>query len=277
MEEYESAQYERFLSEVGKEISSLRVILESVEATAKERTWLSYQTSGDFDERRIIEGVTGEKNIFRRRGELPYATFHFSQELPKRIRFVMDISGSMFRFDGQDQRLQRLLQSTLMILEAFRGFEHKYQISIVGHSGDSEEIPLVDYGALPKDRKTQWKILQRMTIHAEYCTNGDLTVEAIQKAIANVLREEADDYFVFAVSDANWRRHGIQTEKISQALLENPKVNVFVIFIASLGEEAEHIQPLLPLGKSFLCLNTEKLPGLFQQMFSLSSMLHYLT
>lgn len=38
----------------------------------------------------------------------------------------------MYRFNGQDKRLDRLLLCTVMIMEALHGFEHKYQYSIVG-------------------------------------------------------------------------------------------------------------------------------------------------
>jgi hypothetical protein len=37
------------------------------------------------------------------------------QEKPKRMAFVMDISGSMSRFNGQDGRLTRLMQCTAMV------------------------------------------------------------------------------------------------------------------------------------------------------------------
>ncbi len=74
------------------------------------------------------------RSIYKKRADLP-PQIGSPQEFPKRIRFVLDISGSMYRFNGQDQRLERLLLTTLMIMEAFQGFEYKYQFSIVGHSG----------------------------------------------------------------------------------------------------------------------------------------------
>ena len=49
----------------------------------------------------------------------------------------MDLSGSMYYFNGHDRRLERCLQSAVMLLEAFDGFEHKYALSMVGHSGAS--------------------------------------------------------------------------------------------------------------------------------------------
>lgn len=109
-----------------------------------------------------------------------------------------------------------------------------------------------------------------MTVHS---TSGDSTVEAIRAAVREVATEEADDHFVFAVSDANWKRYGIHPRDITEALMGNAKVHAFIIFIASFGEEAEGLQPLLPVGRSFLCLDTDKLPSIFRQMFTHSMML----
>lgn len=74
----------------------------------------------------------------------------------------------MYRFNSSDKRLERLLLVTLMIMEAFKGYEYKYHISIVGHSGDSAEIPLVNYGKIPENRKERLKILYEMAAHSEY-------------------------------------------------------------------------------------------------------------
>lgn len=267
MSEEDSELYDKYLNSVGREISTLRVILEGVEAKAKERVWMIHQSSGDFDDRKIVEGITGERSIYKKRGEQNPEPGTV-QELPKRIRFVMDISGSMYRFNGQDKRLERLLQCTLMIMEAFQGFEHKYSVSIVGHSGDSPEIPLVDYGKSPQNRKERLKILKKMIAHSEYCGNGDSTVEAIQMAVQEVVKEPADEYFVFALSDANLRRYGIRPEQLTEAMLSNPQVNTFAIFLASFEDEAEKIQSNLPVGRSFVCLDPTILPSLFKQMFS---------
>jgi hypothetical protein len=40
-------------------------------------------------------------------------------------------------------------------MESLDGYSHKYQYSIVGHSGDSAEIPLVDFGKPPQNRKVR--------------------------------------------------------------------------------------------------------------------------
>jgi hypothetical protein len=57
------------------------------------------------------------------------------QKLPKRLRFLMDVSSSMSYFNYTDRRLDRMLASTVMVMEAFSGLEHKYAFEIIGHSG----------------------------------------------------------------------------------------------------------------------------------------------
>lgn len=66
------------------------------------------------------------------------------QVKPKRIRFVVDLSASMYR-NQYDGRLARSLESIVMILESFSRLQRrdKYRIDIVGHSGEEAVIPLV--------------------------------------------------------------------------------------------------------------------------------------
>jgi len=53
------------------------------------------------------------------------------QQKPKRLHFVMDVSGSMYRFNGMDRRLDRLLDATTMIMESFAGFSQKFDVCVV--------------------------------------------------------------------------------------------------------------------------------------------------
>lgn len=43
--------------------------LPGLEARGRERQWVRHQTSGDVDEGKLIEGVTGEKAVYRRRAD----------------------------------------------------------------------------------------------------------------------------------------------------------------------------------------------------------------
>jgi len=273
MSDYQAGAYEEIRGPVAKEISQLRVILAAVEAKKAERKWLRNQTTGELDDRKLVDGVVGEKQIYRRRGEedqLP----GMHQEKPKSLCFVMDVSGSMYRFNGQDQRLDRLLQTTLMLMESLEDFEHKYEYSIVGHSGDGPQISFVEYGKQPKNDKERLQVLSKMYAHTQYCMSGDTTLEALQRATLDIVKRDADDHFVFLVSDANLRRYGIRTQDLAAAMRPGGTntTHAHSIFIASIGDEAARLQKELPLGLAHVCLDPTRLPATFKQIFAESTL-----
>jgi hypothetical protein len=120
-----ATKYEDYLSQVSTEINQLRVILQSLQAKSKERVWLRHQTSGDLDENKLIEGLTGEKTIYKRRGQ-SQSSLGQQQQKKKLMKFVLDCSGSMYFFNHQDGRLDRLLETAVMIMESFQGFEDRF-------------------------------------------------------------------------------------------------------------------------------------------------------
>lgn len=67
MNEYEAEKYEMFSSRVKHQVQSLRVLVESLQSKRKERQWIRHQTSGDLDDSKLIEGLTGEKTIYKKR------------------------------------------------------------------------------------------------------------------------------------------------------------------------------------------------------------------
>ena len=58
-----------------------------------------------------------------------------------------------------------------------------------------------------------------MVAHSQFCMSGDHTLSATRRAIAEVVKEEADEHFVFVVSDANLERYGINPERLGEAPL----------------------------------------------------------
>ena len=56
---------------VGREVNTLRVMLEGMEATEKERVWVKNQIQGEFDDNKLVDGALGERNVYKRRGEHP--------------------------------------------------------------------------------------------------------------------------------------------------------------------------------------------------------------
>lgn len=50
------------------------------------------------------------------------------QQKPKRLRLVVDVSGSMYRFNGVDGRLERSMEAMCMVMEAFENYEEKFKV-----------------------------------------------------------------------------------------------------------------------------------------------------
>lgn len=50
------------------------------------------------------------------------------QQKPKRLRLVVDVSGSMYRFNGVDGRLKRSMEAVCMVMEAFENYEEKFKV-----------------------------------------------------------------------------------------------------------------------------------------------------
>eukprot|EP01046_Picozoa_sp_COSAG06_P015345 COSAG06_NODE_978_length_11240_cov_3.328606_5_plen_181_part_00 len=144
MNEAEFDAYDAVLDSVSKEIVQLRLVLDAAESRQQEREWQKFQLDGELDDARLVDGVAGERHVYRKRG-IKQPDIGAPQRLPKRVRFVFDLSGSMYRFNGEDGRLDRSLEAVTMFMEALQGFEHKILYSIVGHSGDRCVLPSLPF------------------------------------------------------------------------------------------------------------------------------------
>eukprot|EP01138_Halocafeteria_seosinensis_P008927 gb/GECG01009124.1/.p1 GENE.gb/GECG01009124.1/~~gb/GECG01009124.1/.p1 ORF type:complete len:1545 (+),score=216.25 gb/GECG01009124.1/:1-4635(+) len=252
MSEGQMEMYTNLLDHVGAHIHALRNVLEAAEMKNEERVWKKNQLQGDLDDSKIVDGVTGEKNIYKRRVvEDVEEDLHSNNKV--KLHFVLDVSGSMYRFNNQDGRLNRLLETSVMIMESFRGFEDRFDYCIVGHSGDAEKIPLVNYGSPPQNEKERLEILQTMVAHTQFCMPGDHTIEATRTAIseASALDAPSGDKFVFIVSDANLRRYNIPPEALAEEInrASNSFVDAYAVFIASIADEAHRVADALPTGR----------------------------
>lgn len=264
MNEYDHQMYMQYSGAVQKEIQILRVILGNLKARRTERQWFRHQTSGELDDTKLIEGLTGEKTIYRRRA-VREPEIGAPQIKPKRFKLVADVSGSMYRFNGYDKRLDRELESCVMMMEAFHGYENKFRYDIVGHSGDHFNISFVDKTKPPKNNKQRLEVIkvspsfwyftylepysinnitnsvmlfQTMHTHSQFCNSGDFTLEALEHAISSLSIEDTDESIVVILSDANFSRYGIEPEVFSNILVSNQKINAYAIFIGSLGDSA---------------------------------------
>lgn len=97
MSGYDASLYSQFSGAVHREVQSLRTILGTLQAKNKERYWTRHQTSGELDDVKLIDGLLGEKTIFRRRTEQE-PELGVPQTKPKLFRIVVDVSGSMYRY-----------------------------------------------------------------------------------------------------------------------------------------------------------------------------------
>jgi len=269
MSEYDSQMYEQYSMGVRRQVQSIRNILDSLQAKSADRTWLKNQTSGELDDNRLIDGLTGEKSIYKKRGDQD-PEVGSPQEKPKRLKLVVDVSGSMYRFNGHDQRLERMLESCLMVMEALEGYSERIKYDIVGHSGEDNDIPFVPILKAPENDMERLKVLKEMHAHSQFCMSGDHTLSSSVLAIneAGLVADDYDDSFVIVLSDANFDRYGIRPESIGKILNRNENVNAYMVFIGSLGNQADQISKRLPSGKSFVCLDTKKLPEILQTIFT---------
>ncbi|OQS05394.1 hypothetical protein THRCLA_02460 [Thraustotheca clavata] len=266
--------YQKYLNRIEQETSQLRNVLQNLESIEKERGWLKHQSSGEWDDAKLVDGIAGERNVFKRRGTEDQMVVACIASMAKIYPFYIKIIylGNIYRFNLNffHGRLERMLETTMMVMEAFTGYEDKVEYAIMGHSGDSAKIPFVEFGQAPKDRKQRLKILQKMLAHSQYCSSGDHTVEAIHEGVQKVVHDHGDEYFVFVVSDANLDRYGIHPEVLGRELTVDNRVQAHAIFIASIADEATRILHDLPTGHGHVCLNTADLPSLFKKMFTAS-------
>ncbi|KAL3080777.1 hypothetical protein niasHS_014882 [Heterodera schachtii] len=269
MGEYDAAAYQELATRVGRQVRVLRSVIDSLEQRKHERQWAKHQTSGDLDDAKLIEGMAGERNIYRKRIEQPPDSSN--QQQPKRIRLCFDVSGSMYRFNGYDQRLQRSLEAALLVMEGLDGKEDKVKYEIYGHSGESASIPFVTLDQRPANEKERLNVLKRMLAHSQFCTSGDYTVEALSLAVRELDTGGGNDFdekFVVLLSDANLDRYGIRPSEVSRALQMGDSVNAFIVLIGSLGEQAKNLQRHLPAGKTFIAMDAAQIPEIMQQIFA---------
>ena len=178
MGKHDYKTYKRYSERVQTQVGQIQDILEETSRRNSERIWLNNQGYGDLDDGKIVDSLAGERLVFKRRGydQNNLEDGSIGDQFKKRkVQFVMDVSGSMMRFNGYDRRLERMLESTLMILEALprpipqNEFNHTgteffpdnqirrngsydnvdlnevIEYSIMGHSGDTANELFVDF------------------------------------------------------------------------------------------------------------------------------------
>lgn len=274
MSEDEWEMYENMLERIGPHVAGLRLALEAARDKKKDkRAWLKRRSDGDVDDDRVVDGVAGDKLVYKRRGKTENVNDDDDAEEAKRsLLFLVDVSGSMYRFQMVDGRLARLLEASMLIMEALEGLDHKYEYSIRGHSGDSNCVEFVRWNKPPKNRGDRLKVLQRMVAHAQFCDSGDTTISATHRAVEDVVvrrsrGDEATRGLVVALSDANFRRYGLDPLDWAVALSrDEDSVDGYALMIGSLGDEAARVSAALPRGRGHVAGSSEDIPIILKKV-----------
>jgi hypothetical protein len=197
--------------------------------------------------------------VFKRRGNPDDFNSDVSLNSdPVTIKLIVDISASMYRFNGYDGRLERLLEASVMIMEGLRD-DPRFKLFLIGHNGSSAKIPLVDPDT-SLDEATQLRILECMVANTQYTYAGDNTVEAIQSAVS----EASKDDLVLVISDANLERYQITPEDL--APLQSRDVHAHFIIIGSLGDEANNLAKSIPNERAQVCFQSSELPLIIKKI-----------
>lgn len=259
MGKLEWRKYEELRNQVTVQIQQLRNHLKDLRKRSKERVWLKRQNNGELDDSRLVDALTGEKDVFKRRGNFEDVNVNSSRSSdPLTLKLIVDISASMYRFNGYDGRLQRLLEASLMIMESLRD-DPRFKLYLIGHSGTSEKIPLVNPDTI-LDEATQLKVLECMVANTQYTYAGDNTVEAIHSAV----KESSKDDLILVISDANLKRYQISPDDL--APLQSQDVNSYLILIGSLGDEAHELAKAIPNERAQVCFNSSELPLIIKRI-----------
>jgi hypothetical protein len=247
------SRYNNLRENVDLQIHQLRSHLKDLQRRNEERVWIKHQTSGELDDSRIVDAVLGEKHVFKRRGISDDSKIKTNlNSNPFTIKLIVDISASMYRFNGYDGRLDRLLEASVMIMESLRD-DSRFNLSIIGHNGSSAKIPLVN-PKTPLDERTQLNVLEQMVAHTQYTYAGDNTVEAIRIAV----KEAKKNDLILIISDANLERYQIGPKDLD--VLQSSDVHAHLILIGSFGDEARKLSESIPNERAQRCMKSSDLP-----------------
>jgi hypothetical protein len=216
----------------------------------------------------------------------------------------------MYRFNGVDSRLTRSLELAALLMEGFAGFEHSFRYTMAAHSGDGPWEQLVDASSPPASPRERLDVLAKMVAISQYCSSGDSTVEAAARAVAEAVAGAGlapgtlDDgaevcgcerkwtewrvpnilyctfhfvqgggggnRFVFLLSDANFRRYGINPRDLTKALSSaSPHVQSQALFLSSgLDTEADDVLRRMPPRMAHVVMDPGALPQLLRGLLT---------
>ena len=260
--------YNEYLNNISSYLPALQNIVKNIKPN-KERRWITGQSEGDLDETRLVDALAGERNVYKRKGKKEQSKNLQNSSGNFYMRFVLDASASMYRFNHIDQRLVRTLEACLLLLEGLSEADlTRIHYGIYAHTGEEMMIKLVDSddGDIPKNIKERFQVLERIVSRSQYTWSGDMTLEAAERAIHDLEMKgnENDERRMFIFSDANFRRYRISPHSFLEILKESEKVQSTAILMGQIGSEAENIQRVLG-EKAFICFETSQIIDILSQ------------
>ena len=99
MAQYDAEELQRYSDAIRAQVVRMQRMLREHRVRSEERCWLKGRTVGELDTMRLVDGVAGSMAVFKHRGVQQQDSFGQQQERQVSIRFVMDISGSMYTFN----------------------------------------------------------------------------------------------------------------------------------------------------------------------------------
>ena len=173
----------------------------------------------------------------------------------------------MYTFNRIDSRLDKLCELSAFLFDAFDGIESQFTYAITAHSGSGPEaLTLVPWGRPPASPKEKLALCEQLRAHAQYCNPGDQTLEATRLAIADCLSEDADEHFVFVVSDADLERYGISPAEWTKIIMSNKRCHVYAILLSQNETEAARLIGGIAPGHAYVCEHTDQLAPTFMQI-----------
>ena len=87
------------------------------------------------------------------------------------------------------------------------------------------------------------------------------------RAIADCMSVEADEHFVFVVSDADLERYGITPDRWDKILTKDSRCHAYALLISQNESEGERILAGIAPGHAYVCEQTDALASTFMAIF----------
>ena len=99
---------------------------------------------------------------------------------------------------------EREIAAVLSFMEALEGHSIKWHYDVIGHSGESLHLELVNPDRLPKDDKEWFDVFWTRTSISKFCMASDHTLQATKQSTSSLSEaNEIDEAFIILLSDAN--------------------------------------------------------------------------